>query len=103
VELDINQSLLFKIFNVFLETPDRPLNFSQICEKVKGDNKISALRKEVKGAFKILELLGVVRCVYNRPTTKLFQLCNPIPFNKLGKKVEDVYKHAIESQQNLPS
>lgn len=89
-------NLLGKIFKVFMQAPDRPLNFSQICEALKGDNKISALRKEIKGAFELLELLGVVRCVYNRPTTKLFQLCDPPPFNSIGKKVEEIYSKSKE-------
>lgn len=90
-------SLLSKIFKVFLSAGDRPLNFSQICEAVKGDSKISALRKEIKGAFSILEVLGVVKCVYNRPTTKLWKLRDPIPFNVLGERAEKIFTDIKES------
>jgi hypothetical protein len=100
MESENQSNLLGKIFRVFLEVPDRPLNFSQICESLKGDNKISALRKEVKGAFEILEFLGVIRCVYNRPTTKLFQLCDPIPISSIGKKIEETYSN---TKKNFPN
>jgi len=95
---DDGTSLLSKIFKVFLSAGDRPLNFSQICEAVKGDTKISALRKEIKGAFNILEVLGVVKCVYNRPTTKLWRLIEPIPFSVLGERAEKIYSNM---KQNL--
>ena len=83
--------LLAKIFKVFLSAPDRPLNFSEICEAVKGDNRISAMRKEIKGAFQILEALGIVSCVYNRPTTKLWRLRDPIAFNRIGQRASEIF------------
>jgi hypothetical protein len=82
--------LFFRILKIFKENPEKALNFTQIS------TALEAHRREVAGAFKILQELGIVNNVYSRRTAKLFMLKNPLPLKNITDKIQSIYKAVDE-------
>ena len=87
--------LLHQIFRVFLTKSDIPLNVSQVCALIEGRGKVDSLRREVGGVLYVLESLGVIQCIYRQHSLRLYTLCTPPPFDKVGRRLQEIY-HAAE-------
>ncbi len=81
--------LLERILAVFSRDPEHPLNYSQLSRELKLNRQL------ITGTLNILQGIGLIKCVNQCQTNKLFLLNLPLDYKQLIQRI-----HRVINPQN---